>query len=193
MGWRYTLQCEAIPLDCQNLRLVKNGTDASLPPTNIATRIGVCDARFDHDTLADGPISTFHKLFPYSNFLVPVHHARRYQSRSYSTPSHFCRKLCLITHPASCQLKRHDFLEIMQRLEHLLQGHLLLRSMFPRRSVQRSEHQVIVANDIRFLLGEKGGKKVFHIVLMSNEQITARAVAARLIERAPALDLHGSP
>src|SRR5207244_647554 len=36
---------------------------------------------------------------------------------------------------------------------------------------------------IRFLLGEKGGKKVFHIVLMSNEQITARAVAARLIER----------
>src|SRR5438105_10966499 len=60
MGWRYALERETIPPDRQDLRLVKNGADASLPPTNIATRIGVCDARFDHDALADGPISTFH-------------------------------------------------------------------------------------------------------------------------------------
>ena len=71
----------------------------------------------------------------------------------------------------------------MQRLEHLLQGHLLLRPVLPRRPVQRSEHQVIVANDLWFLLGEKGGKKVFHVVLMSNEQITEGTVAARLVER----------
>ena len=71
----------------------------------------------------------------------------------------------------------------MQRLEHFLQGHLLLRSMLPCRPVQRPEHQVIVANDIWFLLGEKGGKKVFHVVLMRNEQITEGAVAARLVER----------
>ncbi len=71
----------------------------------------------------------------------------------------------------------------MQRLEHFLQGHLLLRSMLPCRPVQRPEHQVIVANDIWFLLGEKGGKKVFHVVLMRNEQITEGTVAARLVER----------
>src|SRR5260370_24647121 len=61
MGWRYTLQREAIPLDRQDLLLIKDGTDASLPPTKIATPIGVCDACFDHDALADGPISTFHR------------------------------------------------------------------------------------------------------------------------------------
>src|SRR5258708_20901800 len=115
--------------------------------------------------------------------LVPVHHARRYQCCSYSTSSLFCRKLLLISHPTSCQLKRHDFLEIMQCLEHLLQGHLLLRPELPRRPVQCPKHQVIVANDFWFLLGEKGGKKVFHVVLMRNEQITERAVAACLVER----------
>src|SRR6266568_381273 len=115
--------------------------------------------------------------------LVPIHHTRRYQSRSYSTPSLFCKKLRLISHPTSCQLERDDFLEIMQRLEHLLQGHLLLCSAFPCRPVQRPEHQVIVANDIWFLLGEKGGKKMFHVVLMCNEQITEGTVAARLVER----------
>src|SRR6266566_6765568 len=60
MGWRYALERETIPPDRQDLRLVKNGADASLPPTDIATRVGVCDARFDHDALADGPISTLH-------------------------------------------------------------------------------------------------------------------------------------
>ncbi len=71
----------------------------------------------------------------------------------------------------------------MQRLEHLLQGHLLLRPALPYWPVHRSEHQVIVANDIWFLLGEKGGKKVFHVVLMRNEQITEGTVAACLVER----------
>ena len=33
------------------------------------------------------------------------------------------------------------------------------------------------------VLGEKGDKKVFHVVLMRDEQIAARAVAARLVER----------
>src|SRR5205814_9017277 len=57
---RYTLQREAIPLDRQDFLRIKDSTNASLPSTNIATRIRVCDARFDHDALADGPISTFH-------------------------------------------------------------------------------------------------------------------------------------
>src|SRR5215468_9148599 len=65
MGWWYTLQREAIPLDRQDLRLVKDGADASLPPTNIATSIGVGDARVNHDALADGPISTLHTQFPH--------------------------------------------------------------------------------------------------------------------------------
>src|SRR6266487_6552372 len=181
MGWRYTLQREAIPLDRQDLRLIKDGTDASLPPTNIATRIRVCDARFDHDALANGPISTFHSSSHVQTCLYPYIILGSI-SIAY-TPSLFCRKLRLISHPTSCQLKRHDFLEIMQRFEHLLQGHLLLRPALPRRPVQRSEHQVIVANDIWFLLGEKGGKKMFHVVLMSNEQITEGAVAACLVER----------
>src|SRR6266849_10430846 len=115
--------------------------------------------------------------------LVPVHHARRYQCCSYSTPSLFCRKLLLISHPTSCQLKRHNFLEIMQCLEHLLQGHLLLRSELPLWPVQCSKHQVIVANDFWLLLGEKGCKKVFHVVLMRNEQITEGAVATPLVQR----------
>src|SRR6266702_8479296 len=71
MGWRYTLQREAIPLDCQNLRLVKNGADASLPPTDIATRIGVGDARFDHDALADGPMSTLHSSSHIQTYSYP--------------------------------------------------------------------------------------------------------------------------
>src|SRR2546425_823386 len=95
----------------------------------------------------------------------------------------FCRKLRLIFHPTSCQLKRHNFLEIMQCLEHFLQGHLLLRPALPRRSVQCPNYQVIVANDFWHLLGEKGCKKLFYIVLMRNEQVTAGAVAARLVQR----------
>jgi hypothetical protein len=71
----------------------------------------------------------------------------------------------------------------MQRREHLLQGHLLLSPALPRRPVQRPEHQVIVAHDFWLLLGEKGGKKLFHVVLMRNEQITTGAIAARLVER----------
>ncbi len=100
-----------------------------------------------------------------------------------STPSLFCRKLPLISHPTSCQLKRNNFLEIMQCLEHLLQGHLLLRPALPCWPVQCSKHQVIVAHDFRLFLGEKGGKKVFHVVLVRNEQITVGAVAAGLVER----------
>lgn len=71
----------------------------------------------------------------------------------------------------------------MHRLEHLLQGHLLLRPALPYWLVQRSENQVIIANDFRLLLGEKGGKKVFHVVLVSNKQITMGTVAACLVER----------
>src|SRR5260370_25470682 len=108
---------------------------------------------------------------------------RRYQCCSYSTPLLFCRKLLLISHPTSCQLKRHNFVEIMQCIEHLLQGHLLLRPELPRWPVQCSKHQVIVANDFWLLLGEKGCKKVLHVVLMRNEQITEGAVATRLVER----------
>src|SRR5258708_787480 len=115
--------------------------------------------------------------------LVPEHHARRCECCSYSTPSLFCRKLRLISHPTSRQLERDDFLEIMQRLEHLLQGHVLLRPALPRRPVERPKHQVIVANDIWLLLGEKGGQKVFQVVLMRNEQITVGAVATCLVER----------
>ncbi len=102
--------------------------------------------------------------------LVPEHHARRCERCSYSTPSLFCRKLRHISHPTSRQLDRDDFLEIMQRLEHLLQGHLLLCSAFPLWPVQCSKHQVIVAHDFWLLLGEKGGKKVFHVVLMRRSQ-----------------------
>src|SRR5260221_8049492 len=76
MGWRYTLQRETIPLDRHDLPLVKDGADASLPPTNIATRVGVGDARLDHDALADGPIATLHSSSHRSNMLVPVHHVR---------------------------------------------------------------------------------------------------------------------
>src|SRR5258708_10445243 len=75
MGWRYTLQRETIPLDCHDRPLVKDGADASLPPTKIATRVGVGDARFDHDALADGPIATLHSSSQCSNMLVPVHHS----------------------------------------------------------------------------------------------------------------------
>src|SRR5258708_10865781 len=161
MGWRYALQCETIPLDRQDLRLVKDGADASLPPTKIATRVGVGDAQFDHDALADGPIATLHSSSQSSNMLVPVHHARRYQCCSYSTPSLFCRRLCLIPHPAPCHLKRNNFPEIMQCLEHLLQGHVFLRPALPLWLVQCPKHQVIVAHDFRLLLAEKAGKKVF--------------------------------
>src|SRR2546425_9236173 len=99
------------------------------------------------------------------------------------TPSLFCRKLLLISHPTSCQLERHDFLEIVQCLEHLLQGHLLLRPALPLWLVQCPKHQVIVAHDFRHLFGEKGCKKMFQVVLVCNEQITVGAVAARLVER----------
>src|ERR1051326_5993854 len=60
MDWRDILQCEAIPLDRHDLLRFKDGNDAALPPSNSATRIGVCHAPFDHDALADGPISIFH-------------------------------------------------------------------------------------------------------------------------------------
>src|SRR2546426_9008967 len=70
MGWRYTLQREAIPLHRQDLLRIQDGTDASLPPTNITTRIGVCDARFDHDALTDGPISTFHSSSNLQTFFL---------------------------------------------------------------------------------------------------------------------------
>src|SRR5258708_39256741 len=69
MGWRYALQCETIPLDRQDLRLIKDGTDASLPSTKIALRVGVGDARFDHDALAEGPIATLHSSSHRSNML----------------------------------------------------------------------------------------------------------------------------
>src|SRR6266487_2449970 len=52
-----------------------------------------------------------------------------------------------------------------------------------RLAIQRSEHQILIANNFWLLLSEKGGKKVFHIILMRNQQITMRAVAARLVER----------
>src|SRR5436309_2967032 len=71
----------------------------------------------------------------------------------------------------------------MQRLKRLLQAHLLLGSELPLWPVHCSKHQVIIANDFRLLLAEKGGKKMLHVVLMRNEQITERAVAARLVER----------
>jgi len=70
----------------------------------------------------------------------------------------------------------------MQRLEHLLQGHQLLRPALPLWPVQCPKHQVIVAHDFRLLLAEKGGKKVFQVVLMCNEQITVGAVATGLVE-----------
>src|ERR1700730_18055634 len=70
----------------------------------------------------------------------------------------------------------------MQRLKHLLQGHLLLCPAFPCWLVLCPNHQVIVANDFWLSLGEKGGKKLFHIVLMRNEQIKVGAVAARRVE-----------
>ena len=95
----------------------------------------------------------------------------------------FCRKLRLISHPTACQLEGDDFLEIMQRLKHLLRGYLLLCSTFPYSSIQRSNHQIIVANDFWLLLHEEGCQEMFHIVLVSNEQVTVRAVAARLVER----------
>jgi hypothetical protein len=59
----------------------------------------------------------------------------------------------------------------------------LLRPALPYWPVQCPKHQVIVANDFWFLLGEVEGKKVFHVVLMYNEQITEGTVAARLVER----------
>src|SRR6266851_4636761 len=61
-------------------------------------------------------------VLPMSNVFVPVHHTPRCECCSYSTPSLFCRKLPLVSHPTSCQLECDDFLEIMQRLEHFLQG-----------------------------------------------------------------------
>src|ERR1700730_9307182 len=183
MGWRYTLEREAIPLDRQDLPLIKDGTDASLAPTNIVTRVWICDARFDHDALAEGPISTFHSSYHIQIMFVRVHSIRRYQSHLYSTPSLFCRKLLLISHPTPCQLEREDFLEIMQRLEHLLQGHLLLRPAFPCCSLQRSNHLVIVTDDFWLLLSEEGRQKMLHIVLMSDEQIAVRAIATCLVER----------
>src|SRR6266566_623475 len=115
--------------------------------------------------------------------LVPVYHTPRYQWCLYSTLSLFCRKLPLVSHPSSCQLERDDFLEIMQCFKHLLQGHLLLRPALPCWPVQCPKHQVIVADDLRLLFGEKGGKKVFQVVLVCNEQITVGAIAARLVER----------
>src|SRR5438045_9704696 len=93
------------------------------------------------------------------------------------------RKRSFLSTLAPFQLERDDFLEIMQRLKDLLQGHLLLRPALPRWPVQCSNNQVIVAHDFWLLLGEKGCKKMFHIVLMCNEQITAGAVAARLVQR----------
>src|SRR5262249_44470090 len=95
----------------------------------------------------------------------------------------FCRKLSLISYPASCQLKCHYFLKIMQRFKHLLQGHLLLCSVLPCWLVECPKYQVIIANDFWLLLTKKGGKKMFHIILMSNKQITVWAIAASLVER----------
>src|SRR5258708_13062137 len=94
MGWRYALQCETIPLDRQDLRLIKDGTDASLPPTKIATRVGVGDARFDHDALAEGPIATLHSSSHRSNMLggISVAHTPLPPFFTYSFSS-------LLTHP----------------------------------------------------------------------------------------------
>src|SRR5258707_6012031 len=55
-----------------------------------------------------------------------------------------------------------------------LQGHLLLRPTLPLWPVQRSNHQVIIANDCWLLLSEEGRQKMLHIVLMSDEQIAVR-------------------
>jgi hypothetical protein len=59
----------------------------------------------------------------------------------------------------------------------------LLRPALPRWPVQCPNDQVIVANNLWLLLAEIACQKMFCIVLMSNEQITARAVAARLVQR----------
>src|SRR6266513_6454020 len=60
---------------------------------------------------------------------------------------------------------------------------MLLCPALPGWPVQRPKYQVIVANDFWLLLGEKGGQKMLHLVLMSNEQITVGAVATCLVER----------
>src|SRR6266700_3341073 len=60
MSERHALQCVAIPLEGQGSHLIKDRTDAPLPPTNIAARIWIGDVWFDHDALTSCPISAFH-------------------------------------------------------------------------------------------------------------------------------------
>ena len=99
-------------------------------------------------------------LYPGGARLSSVSYIKGY---SYSTPSLFCRRLRLISHPTSCQLERDNFLEIMQCFEHLLQGHLLLCAALPHCLIQCSNHQVIVAHDCWVLLHEASSTKRLRI------------------------------
>jgi len=64
-----------------------------------------------------------------------------------------------------------------------MHAHLLLRPTHPRCLIQRSNYQVIIANDFWLLLHEVGCQKMLHVILMGNQQIAVRAVAAGLVER----------
>src|SRR5205085_1913800 len=92
-------------------------------------------------------------------------------------------KLCSLPTPPSCGLEGDDFPEIVQFVYPLLEAQLLLCPAFPGALIHGSKHQVIVANNFWLILAKKGGKEMFQIILVSDEQITVVTVAARLVQR----------
>jgi len=72
----------------------------------------------------------------------------------------------------------------MQCINRVLDGELIiLHCSFPCSSIYRSNHQVIIADDIRVDSGEDSHQQILYLVLVGDKQITLGAVAACLIHR----------
>ncbi len=74
-------------------------------------------------------------------------------------------------------------LEIVQGLNRVSDRELILVYPLPVSSIQRSNHQVLIAYDLRVESAKDSGKYILQLVLVGNEQITVGTVAADLIEQ----------
>ena len=80
-------------------------------------------------------------------------------------------------------LERNHILEVVQRLNRVLDRELLLIYTLPVSSIQRSNYQIFIANDFRVEGSEDSRKHILSLVLVGNEQITIGTVATGLIQQ----------
>ena len=75
-----------------------------------------------------------------------------------------------------------DRVDNVEVLQHFRDTHGLFHALSPGSSFHRAQHQVIVTNRRRIVLGKYLSQKRFNFVLMSDQQVTIGAIAAGLVE-----------